>query len=367
MASTSLLIVCEFKGHGGTQTQVLELLAAIDRTRVDCRLCTLNMDPALGRQVKELEVPVINLGLRGALRPGTVRALWDLAGRIREEKVRVVHGFLLQGNLVAATAARYAGVPYLTSVRNLELWKRSHEMVATRWAHRGAAAVTFNSRHVRDLVAGREGIPVERTRVIYNGLRPPAESPSGSHEALWPEGSDPRIICIASLFHKKGHRYLLEAFARILKELPRAGLLLVGEGAERGRIQARIRELKLGDRVRLAGHREDPRTILAAADLLVLTSIEEGMPNVLLEAMAAGVPQVATSMGGTPETVDDGVTALLVPPRDPVLLADRMVRILSDGDLRAALARKGRERFAARFGSARMAREHEELYLEVAR
>ncbi len=364
MTPSPLLIVCDFNGHGGTQTQVLELLGALDRTRVKPMLATLSLEPALGRSLRSLEVPVLDLDLKGALRPATFRALGRLAGTIRREGVRIVHGFLFQGNLAAAVAARLAGVPYLTSVRNLELWKKPHEVLASRWAHSGAARVTFNSRHVRDRVAARERLALDRTRIIPNGLRPHDGLGRAGLE-LWPEGSDPRLVCVASLSPKKGHRYLLESFAEVLLSFPRAGLLLVGEGAERRRIESRARELGIAPRIRLAGRREDARALIAAADLLVLPSLEEGMPNVILEAMAAGVPQVATAVGGTPEIVEAGATGFLVPARDPALMSEKIGKLLGSPPLRQAFGRKGRELFERRHGVEPMARAHQDLYAEV--
>ncbi len=364
MAPSPLLVVCDFNGHGGTQTQLLELLGGIDRTRFAPMLATLSLDPALARRLESIEVPVEDLRLQGALRPATLRALGSLSRRIRRAGVRLVHGFLFQGNLVAAVAARRAGVPYLTSVRNLEMWKRPHETLASRWAHGGAERVTFNSRHVRDRVAHRERIPLEKTRVIANGLaaHAPAASPGPSP---WPEASEPRLICVASLTPKKGHRHLVEAFALVVGAFPRAGLLLVGEGAERGRIESRIRNLGIAERVRLAGGREDARDLLAAADLLVLPSLEEGTPNVVLEAMAAGVPQVATAVGGTLEILEDGSTGFLVPARDPVFMAERIRLLLARPAMREAFGRRGREVFERRHRVDAMVRAHEDLYAEV--
>jgi len=368
MAAAPFLIVCDFNAHGGTQTQILELLAALDRSAWSPRLCTLNLDGELARKLTALEVPVSDLALRGAFRPGTLASISRLGGWIRDEGVKVVHGFLMQGNLVAAIAARRAGVPYLTSVRNLELWKRPHEVIASRWAHASAVAVTFNSRSVRDLVAGREGIPRAKTRVIRNGLAftpGVGRSPEPGPASLWPSTATPRLLCVASLFKKKGHRHLIDAFSLVRRSLPDASLVLVGDGPERGDLEQRMRAFDLGRSVVFAGQRGDARALIAAADLLLLASIEEGMPNVLLEAMAAGVPQIATSVGGSPEAIEDGRTGFLVPPRDPVLMAERVIQLARDASLRERMSRASKARFAALFGPDRLAREHEALYEEA--
>src|SRR5260221_353339 len=212
MAAAPLLVVCDFNAHGGTQTQVLELLAALNRDAWSPRLCTLNLDVDLARRVALLDVSVLNLGITSAFSPRTINALADLAGYVRSNGVKLIHAFLFHGNLVGAAVARRAALPYLTSVRNLELWKKPHEILASRWAHAGAAAVTFNSRHVLDLVTQREGIPRARARLIANGLAAPSDDSTGGRaDSVWPSSSSPRLLCVASLFPKKGHRYLIEA------------------------------------------------------------------------------------------------------------------------------------------------------------
>jgi len=366
MPVAGLLLICDFNAHGGTQTQVLELLAALDRGRYRPVLATLNLDTGLARRVAALDVPVRDLGLRGSLHPRTWGEIRRLGTYMREESIQIAHGFLLQGNIVTAAASRRARVPYVTSVRNLELWKRPHELWASRWAHAGAAAVTFNSRHVRDLVSRRESIPRSKTRVIPNGL---AAEPRGATNdgmaGLWPAGSEHRLLCAASFFPKKGHRFLLEAFSILKRSMPGAALILAGTGPAESEIRERAGRDGFGGSVIFAGHRPDARALIATADVLLLSSIEEGMPNVLLEAMAAGVPQVATSVGGTPEAVVEGVTGFLVPPRDPHLMAERLQKLLSDKSLRRRMSDASRDRAARLFTSARMARDHEALYDQV--
>ncbi|HZE88289.1 MAG TPA: glycosyltransferase [Verrucomicrobiae bacterium] len=363
----ALLLVCDFNARGGTQTQVLELLAALDRRAWSPTLCTLHLDDSLSKRIAQLDVPIVNLGLKGWFRGGTLRAIVSVASRIRAENVRVVHAFLHDGNLVGAIASRRAGVPYVTSVRNLDLRRGPLDTALSGWAHRGAAAVTFNSRQVRDLVVSRERLPLDRTRIIANGIGETSETIGPTTGAdPWPAEASPRLLCLASLSAKKGHPYLLAAFSRLRRLHPGASLVIAGSGPERGSLEEHARALGLERAVIFAGHREDARGLLARADLLLLASIEEGMPNALLEAMAAGVPQVATSVGAVPETMEDGVTGYLVPPRDPVLLAARAARILADGELRRRMSAASRDRFVRRFGRDRMAREHEALYAAVA-
>jgi glycosyltransferase involved in cell wall biosynthesis len=138
--------------------------------------------------------------------------------------------------------------------------------------------------------------------------------------------------------------------------------VVVGDGPERAQLEALAGQLGLADRVHLAGHQQDVRPWLAALDVLVLSSDWEGMPNALLEAMAAGLPIVATAVGGVPEVVVDGATGLLVPPGDPSALAEAITRLLRDPDLRRTMGQAGRARVERRFSINETVRLTEELY-----
>ena len=142
---------------------------------------------------------------------------------------------------------------------------------------------------------------------------------------------------------------LVEAAALVVRQLPDVGFLHLGDGPLRGEITARIEALGLWGRFVLAGFRDDVDRLTPHWDLSVLPSFTEGLPNVVLESLAAGVPVVATAVGGTPEALRDGVDGRLVPPRDPRLLADRIVSLLRSEEDRAAMGRRGRERIRAEF------------------
>ena len=171
----------------------------------------------------------------------------------------------------------------------------------------------------------------------------------------------PVVLTCARLHSEKGHIYLMQA----AKLVPEALFIFAGDGPERGRLEEFARETGVDGQVQFLGHREDIPELLAACDVFVLPSLHEALGLSILEAMAATKPIVATVVGGIPETVIDGVTGLLVAPRDPKGLADAIHKLLSDGALAARIAEAGRRRAAECFSSEAMVRGVTRIYDEL--
>jgi len=346
------------------------LLGHIDRGRFRPRLAAVSLHPSLARRLAGLDIDVMDLGMKGALRPDTFRAVFDLAAGARRGEADLLHGYLFTGNLLAAVVSGLAGVPCITSVRNLDLGKRGLRLLASRRAHRRARRVLFNSARVRDAAIGRERIPRERAVVIPNAVADlMAEDAGGARAGAMPDDLlDPSrrtLVSVASLREKKGHAMLLEAFARVVRERPATRLLLVGEGPLRQPLAARAHEAGLNGAVIFTGHSDQVASILKGSDLFVLSSREEGMSNALLEAMSAGLPCVVTDVGGNAEVVDDGRTGFLVPSDRPDLMAGRIATLLSDDGLRHRQGEAARRKYEASFTLDRMIGAYQDMYEEV--
>jgi glycosyltransferase involved in cell wall biosynthesis len=211
-------------------------------------------------------------------------------------------------------------------------------------------------------------IPNEKIITIPNGVDANRFQFHGSPHALRQQLSLPidRVIVLAigRLTHQKGYPYLLEALALIPQE-DRPLLLIVGEGPDRSELELKARVLKLVDDVRFLGHRQDIPSLLAAADLFVLASLWEGLPLVLLEAMAATLPAVVTAVGGNTTVIEDGKSGLLVPPADEKALATALRRLIHDPLTRDQMRQAARERFENRFSLQTFVEAHESLYEEL--
>ncbi len=218
-----------------------------------------------------------------------------------------------------------------------------------RWSLTAARRVVTVSGPFRDALI-RKGVPRERIEIVHNAIahdweaarRTPEEALKLRSELGIPE-QKPVILIVGRLSEEKDHLTLIEAVAA-LRERVEMHLMVVGEGPERPRIERRVAELGLRQQVTLTGHKNSSAPYYGIANVAVLSSRTEGSPNALLEAMAAGVPVVATAVGGIPEIVTDRESALLVQPGDPKAMTAAIGRLLAESDLRERLSQRARER-----------------------
>jgi glycosyltransferase involved in cell wall biosynthesis len=263
----------------------------------------------------------------------------------------VVHTHTLAAaNVLARVAARSAGVPVLSHLHIENRFRPATEPVLRRLDNataRSARLVAVSHDTKRAYEA--QGYPRGRIEVVHNGVEP-APAANGSIRAELGLEGVPLIGEVARLCDVKGQRELIAALAHV----PDARLVLVGDDLEQGGafregLERDAERAGVRDRVVFTGYRPDARAVVAELDVLALPSWTEGLPLVVLEAMASARAVVATPVGGTPELVQDGETGLLVPPRDPDALAAALRRLLADADLRRRLGEAGERRVRAEF------------------
>lgn len=242
-----------------------------------------------------------------------------------------------------------------------------HRLLAPRLADRIIAV----SEAVRDLLL-ENGVPPDLVRVVPNGIEPagylhPDPLESQDFRRRFAPAGGPLLVVSARLVPEKGHAVLLRALSRLQPAFPGLRTAVVGEGPERPVLAALASELGLSANVVWAGFQTKVPEILAAADVFVLPSFQEGLPLAVLEAMAAGLPVVATAVGGTPEAVVDGQTGRLVPAGDEVALATALAPYLADPALAQAAGAAGRQRLLAHFTAKAMAEATRKVYEELKR
>src|SRR5262249_13386282 len=266
----------------------------------------------------------------------------------RRERVTIWHGHDYKSNALGLLLRRFWPMRLVTTVHGwgaqvtprTRLYNRIDRFCLPHYER-----VICVSQDLRDDCLGF-GVPPERCHLIENAVNLKEYSRQrGREEANQRFGLSPVRLLVGTvgrLSDEKGFDVLIRAVDRLLSEGLDLSLILVGEGGERAALEALIAELGRGDRVRLLGYRADARDLYEAMDVYALSSLSEGMPNVLLEAMAMGVPVVATRIAGVPHLVRDGENGLLVEPGNPDELAAALAHLLNDAGLRSRLENAGR-------------------------
>lgn len=349
---------------GGIEHQMLNLLPRLDRGRYRVELCLLKRAGEMADWLRERGVAVHVVPIGGRLAPGSLLALARL---FKDRGVTIVHSHVRESNTTAAVAARLARVPVVIgSLHNMDTIRGRRRILQDRLVHRLRDGMVAVSERVRRNYIETVGVPPETVSVIYNGVDITRfdDVPRERNRVLGPLGfgdDDRVVICVARLVPQKAQEVLLAAAAKVLARVPSAGFLLVGEGKCEDSLRAEAQRLGVASHVVFAGKRDDVPSLLRASDVSALTSTREGFSNVLIESLAAGLPVVATDVGGNAEAVEDGVSGFIVPPGDVDAVADRMIRLLGDDALRSRMSRAAGER-AVRFGLEQTARETEALY-----
>jgi L-malate glycosyltransferase len=340
---------------GGTQRQLIELLKRIDRQRFRIHPVCFHDDGPWTSRVAELGDPITRFPIHGFRQPATVHQLLRFARWCREHDIAVVHAWEIYSNIFGLPGAALAGVPLrIGSRRGLggPPAVRRLQTLACRAAHRMVA----NSRAAASQLIA-QGVPAGHIDIIPNGID--LSMFPVRHNRPQPR----RIAVVARLWQEKRIDVLIAAAPRVLARYPDVEFQIVGDGPCRESLTAQARDAGVLPHVRFMGHRDDVPVILAVSDLFVLPSESEASPNVIIEAMAAGLPVVASRVGGIPELVADGVTGHLVPPADPPALAAAILDLLDQPGRAIAFGKAARARIEQHYSFDRMVAQFESLYI----
>jgi glycosyltransferase involved in cell wall biosynthesis len=312
--------------------------------------------------MSESAASVTEFPLKSFSRPDTMRQAWAFMRWCRDRGIVIVHTADLYANIFALPAAAFAHVPVrIANRREINPDKSLGQIVMQRGAYECAHKIVANSRAAADRLR-REGVPARKVATISNGVDRQIFVPHPARPKLR------RVVVVANLRPEKRHDVLIDAAPEVLRHFPDARFEIVGGGPELRSLQGRTVDQGVAHAFAFVGHDEEVATRLRTADIFVLPSESEAFPNAVLEAMSAGLPIVASGVGGMLELIDDHRTGLLVPPGDPNALARGICRLMADQPLGTRLGEAASHEVRGRYSFDRMTAAFEALYLaELAR
>jgi sugar transferase (PEP-CTERM/EpsH1 system associated) len=349
---------------GGMELGVVKLVNGLDPFRVQSAVCST----APAGELRDLLAPRVRLFELQRRAGNDIALVWKLFRLFRRERPHIVHthgwGTLLEG----MAAARLASVPVVVHGEHGTLQLKRHQRWLQRRGWSAADQVLSVSSRLAERMAGDVGFEPARIRTIRNGVDLTRFNPAyraSARASLALAGEQFAVGTVGRLVPVKDQATLLEAVALLRREGLEVALVLAGDGPLEGALRDRAAALGITDSIRLLGHRRDVEVVLAALDVFALSSVSEGLSNTILEAMATGLPVIATRVGGADELVEDGVTGLLVAPGSPSDMSAALRRLL-DPSARKAMGHAGRRRVEAEFALSTMVKRYEALYSELA-
>lgn len=358
-----IALMLETDGPGGAETVLLQLAEELRRRGHD----VMPVGPAsgcgwLGHEFASRGFTVRTFVLRRALDWACVTSLTNL---MRSHGTQVVHSHEFTMAVYGAVAARRAGARHVITMHGgryyAEAWRRR---AALRWAIAHSAATTAVSAATAADLRRTLGVADGAVRVVPNGIEMPRGARATLRRELAVGDDDLLIVAIGNLYRVKGHAVLLRALVELEEQggVPAWHLAIAGRGEEERRLREMAVDAGIGSRVHLLGFRSDAPDVIAAGDLFVMPSLSEGLPLALVEAMATGLPIVASDVGGIPEVVEGDTEAVLVPAASPPALAAAIRSLLGDPARRAALGAAAKRRAFRDFSVATMGDAYEALY-----
>lgn len=362
-----ILQIAHDLSFGGLQRVVVDICANIDKSIFDISVCCLRY---LGEFTGELK----SNGIKVFIVPPKANGKTDyfsflkLYKILRREQVNILHTHNTQPFVDGTIAGKMAGIPTIIHTDHTRYFPDKRRYMFAEWfLSHFATKIVAVSNHVKQNLINYEKINPQKITVILNGIDGNKYNLNRDvitkKKALGIESCSPILGFGVRLAYQKGITYLLKAMPHVIKRFPGALLLIAGDGELREDLENEANSLGISQNVRFLGPRLDMQDIISLLDIYVLPSLWEGLPLVILEAMAARKPIVATAVGGTPEAIIDGESGLLVPSKDPSALACAILRILNDPALSAYLSENAFKRFQEHFTIEKMVGHYEKLYL----
>jgi len=372
-----ILYVIDGIEFGGGERVFAQLLNGLPEDRFEPYLASAPNDAFL-KNIKSKNLVFYPVDFSNRFNPLPLMRLYRI---VKSQRIDIVHSQGARADFFARIAAKLAKVPIIISTvqmlvegYNVGYLKRFLYQTFDRFSERFVDYFLVVSSVLKENMIEVHGIPPDKIIKIYNGIETDYYKPVGNEEMRYKirrefavNDSDILIASLGRLVWQKGFEYFLHAIPEILREIPDARFILVGDGPLRPELERLAVELGEGDKIIFAGYRSDVRDVLAALDIVVIPSVLEGFPMITLEAMAMAKPIVAAKIDGITEQITDGINGILIPPKDSSAIAQAIIRLINDRESGKKLGLAARKKVEQEFSVEKMVSETEKVYSSLPR
>lgn len=352
---------------GGVEQLLVDLLPQLNRDHFNISLCCIHKRGHLVDVLQARGVPVHLVKLNSRWDP---IGIYRLTRLMQKEQIKIVHTHMYASSISGIVAARLAKVPVIiANMHSMHEWHTKRRIWTAKKLFNSADKIIAVSDCIKKDLIDKLKLEPQKTLTIHNGVDLARFTPqievAGQNENLDIKDDEFVIGAIGRLVAFKGFTYLLKAAKIIYSQQPKFKLVIVGGGELKQPLKQQAQELGIADKVIFTGRQDNVLPFLASFELVVMSSITEGLPIVSLEAMAMGKAVVASRVGGIPEVVEERVTGLLVPPKDPSALAQAIITLMENPELRKSLGQAGRARVEEFFSLQHMYEQTADLYTQL--
>jgi len=340
-----ILLLNFTSGIGGTERNLIEFAKLFKKMGHTVLTCTLEGEGNLSREFAKRNLPFVAIGMTS---PAKLFKFFKFLRLISQNRFDVVYVFGFKAQVISAGFLKLLGTKVIVSgLQGTDDWRQFYHVIIERVSYPFISGWIAVSNQVKLAFMRRERIPANKIIVIPNAINTEIYSPDRLVNRINVRGEfnlNSTIFVVgyvSNIKPRKGHDDLLKAIAIVKKFHKDIKVFLVGEDRSGGAILNQIKKLNLEDQIILTGFISDIPRIMSLFDLFVIPSLEEGMPLSMLEAMAFKIPVIATPVGGIPEVIKDGVNGVLVPPKQPKILAEKIIELINNSELCESLAKQG--------------------------
>ena len=344
---------------GGTEKMIVEIASSLSKQRFQSTVVTLKPGGYLEQLCENKNLDYISVNMKSKL---DFMAVFRLFKLIKNNNVDILHTYLFHANIIGRVIGKLCKVPVIFSgQRNIDLWRKNYHNFIDRLTSKFCSKIISNSSAGKKFLIEDVGINQDKLLVVPNGID------VSNYKIAKRDSSDfINIIVVASLTSKKGHSYLLRAFQKLFEYNNKVYLQVIGTGPLKNELEELSRSLKINKNVTFLGFRSNIIDYLEQADIFVLPSLWEGMPVALMEAMACGLPCLASNVGGVKELIDNNINGILVEPKDVDALYENMLRLInSSSEVGDKLGTGARRKIVECYSKKAMITKLEEIYLGV--